>query len=166
MLFGLSSLLILPRWNLNLTDRFRRNWIFAGCILMGLFVSWRTTHNVVPGYAKEVSIVNPCLQMAALAEKEGIPYAAYRNSWDAISFQLNRGELTVISSREQNQLNEWLMSHPRCLIWMREHDHRPTEFASHLPAGVEIERAYDLGKIEAFILKTSTNTASTSFISR
>jgi dolichol-phosphate mannosyltransferase len=165
-LFGLLLMLVLARWRLSFFGWSQRDWAFAGSIVMGLFVSWRTTHRAIPEYSEQASIVKSCLQMAALAEKEGIPYAAYRNSWDAVSFQLKGEELTVISSREQNQLSEWLARHPRCLVWMREHDKKPTEFTEHLPAGIEIERAFDLGKIQAFVLNSSRTSPSQPVTSR
>lgn len=113
------------------------------------------THRAIPDYSRLVSVVEPCRQLIALADREGIPYVAHRNSWDAVSFMLNREELEVYSSREAPAFYSWINNHIRCMIWMRDYENRIETFTKTLPAGIEVEQIYHLGRMQAIILKQS-----------
>jgi 4-amino-4-deoxy-L-arabinose transferase-like glycosyltransferase len=122
-----------------------------------LVVAWCITqwfcHDAIGEFAESTSVVPPCRQLARVAEGEGIPYVAYRNSWDAVSFMLGRGELEVFSSKELETFVAWLQAHPRCMVWMREGDRRVARFVGELPAGIELENVFDLGKVQGLILR-------------
>lgn len=128
-------------------------------------VSWKMTavtaffttcwivQSAIPEYAQATSIVNDCQELIQLADREGIPYVAHRNSWDAVSFELNREELEVFSSREWTSLLEWISRNPRCMIWMRDYESRVEAFAKSLPATVQVEKVYDLGRVQGIMVK-------------
>lgn len=111
------------------------------------------THRAIPDYSQLVSVVEPCQHLIQVAEQEGIPYVAHRNSWDAISFVLNREEMEVYSSREVPAFETWMKQHDRCMIWMREGDNRIAAFTKSLPAGIELERVLDLGRVQGIIVR-------------
>ena len=104
-------------------------------------------------YAQATSIVDDCQELIQLADREGIPYVAHRNSWDAVSFELNRDELEVFSSREWTPFVEWISKHPRSMIWMRDYEGRVEAFTKSLPAAVKVEKMYDLGRVQGIIVK-------------
>ncbi len=102
-----------------------------------------------------------CQRLIALADRESIPYVAHRNSWDAVSFMLDREEMEVFSSREVPAFFSWISTHSRCMIWMRDYENRIEAFTKTLPAGVEVEKVYDLGRVQALILRQTTHVSST-----
>ncbi len=134
-------------------------WGFT--ILVAGTVTLFITHRAIPDYARLVSVVEPCQRLIALADRESIPYVAHRNSWDAVSFMLDREELEVFSSREVPAFFSWINSHARCMIWMRDYENRIEAFTKTLPAGVEVEKVYDLGRVQALILRQTTQVSST-----
>jgi len=137
----------------------RLRWGFT--ILVAGIVTLSITHRAIPDYAQLVSVVEPCQQLINLADKEGIPYVAHRNSWDAVSFMLGQEELEVFSSREVPAFFSWINTHARCMIWMRDYENRIEAFTKTLPAGVEVEKVYDLGRVQALILRQTTQVSST-----
>jgi hypothetical protein len=137
----------------------RLQWGFT--ILVAGIVTFSITHRAIPDYAQLVSVVAPCQQLIKLADQEGIPYVAHRNSWDAVSFMLDREEMEVFSSREVPAFFSWISTHARCMIWMRDYENRIEAFTKTLPAGVEVEKACDLGRVQALILRQTTQVSST-----
>ena len=136
--------------------RFSNAWRWGFIILVAGIVTFSITHRAIPDYAQLVSVVEPCQRLIALADREQIPYVAHRNSWDAVSFMLDREEMEVFSSREVPAFFSWINSHARCMIWMREYENRIEAFTKTLPTGVEVEKVYDLGRVQALILKQSS----------
>jgi len=136
----------------------RMRWSFT--ILVAGTVTLCITHRAIPDYARLVSVVGPCQQLIKLADQEGIPYVAHRNSWDAVSFMLNREEMEVFSSREVPAFFSWINTHARCMIWMRDYENRIEAFMKTLPEGVEVEKVYDLGRVQALILRQTTQVSS------
>ena len=118
-----------------------------------LFTMCWIAQHAIPEYAQATSIVDDCQELIQLADREGIPYVAHRNSWDAVSFELNRDELEVFSSREWTPFVEWINKHPRSMIWMRDYEGRVEAFAKSLPAAVQVEKVYDLGRVQGIIVK-------------
>jgi hypothetical protein len=110
-------------------------------------------HDAIPAFAESTSVVQPCQHLVAHAQAQGIPFVAHRNSWDAVSFRLGRGELEVYSSKEWGPFLAWLRQQPRCMVWMREGDGRLDRFVRSLPADLEVENVFDLGKVQALILR-------------
>ncbi len=118
-----------------------------------LFTMCWIAQHAIPEYAQATSIVDDCQELIQLADREGIPYVAHRNSWDAVSFELNRDELEVFSSREWTPFVEWINKHPRSMIWMRDYEGRVEAFTKSLPAAVQVEKVYDLGRVQGIIVK-------------
>lgn len=133
----------------NLHIRLKWGLAVAAAVLATMAIS----HRVIPDYARLMSVAEPCRRMIELADAEGIPYAAHRNSWDAVSFMLNREELDVFSSRELPQLLAWVNSQRRCMIWMRDEENRVVGFTESLPAGITVEEQLEMGRMQAIILK-------------
>lgn len=143
-----TFLAVVENWNSIWQQRF---WQMT--VLAALFTSVWITQRAIPDYAHAVCIVEECQQLMQLAKREGIPYVAHRNSWDAVSFQLNREELEVYSSRESAEFQKWLKDHPRSMVWMRDYESRVEAFTKALPIGVEVEKVYDLGRVQGIIVK-------------
>lgn len=148
----ISVLIGMHYWrNQSLGSLINRRW--AVTILLAGVATSCITHRGIPDYAQQASVVEPCQRLIEVAKHEGIPYVAHRNSWDAISFVLNRDEMEVYSSREVPAFEAWLKQHERCMIWMREGDNRIAAFTKSLPAGIEVERVLDLGRVQGIIVR-------------
>jgi 4-amino-4-deoxy-L-arabinose transferase-like glycosyltransferase len=150
---GLGVMMIV-RWT-------QRRWSSAivgwsvGLAVAWFVVLWMCQH-AIPEFAESTSIVSPCRRLAARADSEGIPYIAHRNSWDAVSFMLNREELEVYSSKEWPAFVAWLHRHRRCMVWLREGDGRIAKFVKMLPPEIELEELFDAGKVQGLILRRVT----------
>ncbi len=127
--------------------------VMHGAVAFSLIVTCWICHRAVHEYANRASVVQTGLNLVQMAEQEQLPYAAHRNSWDALSFALNRNELEIFSSREWPSFVQWLQSHPRCLVWMRDYENRTAAFIKQLPEGIEVERLLDFGKVQSFVLR-------------
>jgi 4-amino-4-deoxy-L-arabinose transferase-like glycosyltransferase len=132
-------------------ERFWLHWGMPGGLAC-LAALW-LTHRVIPEFSESASVVPYCTELVQRAEREEISYAAYRNSWDAVSFALRGEELEVFSSREWEQFLNWLTRQSRCQIWMRDYENRIEEFAKSLPPGWQIEQQMDFGRMQALVLK-------------
>lgn len=147
------GLIVLFRYMARTEQPVRLTWQGAVLGLCALLSTLSVTHWAIPDYSQLASVVPHCKELIQLADRERIPYAAHRNSWDAVSFHLNREEIDVYSSREIPALHSWIQRNPRCMVWMREGDHRIEGFLQSLLAGMEVEKILDLGHMQGIILK-------------
>jgi 4-amino-4-deoxy-L-arabinose transferase-like glycosyltransferase len=154
----ISALMLLCIIGLLITLCYRMEWqpwsrhaIAAAAVFT---ICW-ITQRVIPDYAHATTIVDDCRQLMAIADREAIPFVAHRNSWDAVSFMLNRDEMEVYSSREWSSFVRWLEERPRCMIWMRDYEKRVESFTKSLPPELVVERVIDMGRVQGIILKKS-----------
>lgn len=143
-----------PVWRRLLPSGDRRRLVSWAAATAGAWcLTLWTCHDAIPEYADSASVVPACRRLARVAGEQGMPFVAHRNSWDAVSFMLGRGEMEVYSSKEGDSFLAWLRRHPRSMVWMREGDGRVSKLLSTLPGDLELENVFDLGKVHALVLR-------------
>ncbi len=110
----------------------------TACFLAGLVV-W----HVIPDHARQASKGEPSAAMAEWGMQQGLPVVAYRGSWQATSFYLDRAELKVFHQEETGQLIAFLREQPKAMVLLRPEKERLGEFLKALPGELIVERLFN-----------------------
>src|SRR5205807_1066239 len=81
--------------------------------------AWQT----LPARAHHASTGRPAHRFVCLAQREGLPIAAFRGTWDAAGFYDGGPELLVIGETASPGVDEYLRAHPRAWIIARNYSH-------------------------------------------
>ena len=132
----------------SLAARARTAWACCGIIGSVLVAFW--IWDAVPANARQISTGRPARHIARMAARGGDAVAAYRGTWDAAGFYRGGPEVPVIGEPGEASVGEFLQSHPRSWVLVREHGDRALELQSALPRGSMVDRTVRVGNVIGF----------------
>lgn len=118
-------------------------WTLSLATVTALFLVTLTVWHVLPDHADQASKGEPSAALAEWGLQHGMPVVAYRGSWQATSFYLQRAELKVYHKEDTQQLVQFIRSQNKVLVLVRPEGDRVSEFVKSLPPDLQVERLFN-----------------------